>query len=53
MNKIMCQVNYSHLTLNIFIVENAHYKQSNNTFTQSNRIKKKAGSLFSSSPDHE
>ena len=40
-------------SLNIFIVENAHYKHSNNTVTQSYRIRTKAGSLYSSSPDHE
>ena len=32
------------LSLKIFIVENVHYKQSNNTVTQSNRIRTKVGS---------
>ena len=41
------------LSLKIFIVENVHYKQSNNTVTQSNRIRTKGGSLYSSSPEHE
>ena len=39
------------VSLNIFIGENAHYKQSNNTVTQCNRIRTKAGSLFNSSPE--
>ena len=40
------------LSLNIFYCRKGTL-QSNNTITQSNRIRTKAGSLYSSSPDHE
>ena len=40
------------VSLNIFYCRKGTL-QSNNTITQSNRIRTKAGSLYSSSPDHE
>ena len=49
---IILHVRILRFSLNIFYCRKGTL-QSNNTITQSNRIRTKAGSLYSSSPDHE